>query len=762
MIRLRIDNNFIELEEKTDLSFIFENQLFSSDIKLSRTIEFNIPATSNNKKFLNFANRPDFDGNKIRYKYIAELWYSGGKINGELLISEFSDNNFKAIFIYGNLLKFKEIKEKGEISTYLNLPDKITSPYYSLAFNYLDNVNNPVPFAFFNYLNGVPDNEKLDGVINLMPTVNFNYLLQSCADFFSANLNFPENYDILSKKIGIVLSTMKEGKFPFRVFGNLYNSLNYTGENFENYFEFSTNNFVFYAFTIDGIPITKNVNLNCIKAKKSLTLSFDEDLNYTIQFANDYLYNFGTFSNPRFNIKKGDIIFIEKNKYFTFITTNENYFSPIIYVNDKYLNQYYNFFANWSGDIDCSFSYGEDGNMNFGDDFYLTTNLPKLTFLDLLNIFANLTYSSFIWNEDTQTIEFFNYEFDKSNFIDLTERLISINNVKRYLPNFAQNNYIRCNSDKYVKEFNKFKINYQVFNENLETEKDYYVIPLNEGNKNEKDEVLITDFEEDKLVAEKGTLIYYNDCSNLLVDGGNYDITVIRSNNRSSYPIIKSNLQEGNRKFVRIKRDNVTLNPTIFSIYNTIPLPYLSENVLGKEITIAFDVRASANTTSTLNVLEYDPDKQLPDYHKTINLTTDWQRIYTTFIVSNDLEGGFRFCPHFVTIQGDINDFYVDISNYSVIFGNVRLGWTPNPFDVPGRKYHFHINKFKEENDTFIQKNFLDIINNSTTIEVKVQMYLHEFLKINEKTLYKINTILYNVISATFSNNICTLTLVKI
>lgn len=728
MIRLRIDNNFIELEEKTDLSFIFENQLYSSDIKLSRTIEFNIPATSNNKKFLNFANRPDFDGNKIRYKYNAELWYSGGKINGELLINEFSDNNFKAIFIYGNLLKFKEIKEKGEISTYLNLPDKITSPYYSLAFNYLDNVNNPIPFAFFNYLNGLPDNEKLNGVINLLPTVNFNYLLQSCADFFNILLNFPENYDSLSKKLGIVLSTMKEGKFPFRVFGNLYNSLNYTGENFENYFEFSTNNFVFYAFTIDGIPITINVNLNCIKAKKSLTLSFDEDLNYTIQFANDCLYNFGTFSNPRFNIKKGDIIFIEKNKYFTFITTNENYFSPIIYVNDKYLNQYYNFFANWSGDIDCSFSYGEDGNMNFGDDFYLTTNLPKLTFLDLLNIFANLTYSSFIWNEDTQTIEFFNYEFDKSNFIDLTERLISINNVKRYLPNFAQNNYIRCNSDKYVKEFNKFKINLQLFNENLETEKDYYVIPLNEGNKNEKDEVLITDFEEDKLVAEKGTLIYYNNCSNLLISPA------------SAYSTI-----------------NLTSNTTKLIVGSGSWYFYFSINLL-PNVTYVISNKYIINNDSQFN-------NRLPVYIYNSNITEIKKSLgflnsnnYIVFTAPSNSQSDDKLL--FYVSYGTPSNF--EICELKLEKGNKPTGYAPNPQDVSDQKYHFHINKFKEENNTFIQKKFLDIINNSTTIEVKVQMYLHEFLKINEKTLYKINTILYNVISATFSNNICTLTLVKI
>lgn len=594
MIRLRVDNNFIELEEKTDLSFIFENQLYSSDIKLSRTIEFNIPATSNNKKFLNFANRPDFDGNKIRYKYIAELWYSGGKIDGELLINEFSDNNFKAIFIYGNLLKFKEIKEKGEISTYLNLPDKIEYPYQLL--NYLDNINSPVPFAFFNYLNGVPDDEKLDGVINLMPTVNFNYLLQSCADFLNILLNFPENYDSLSKKLGIVLNKMKISSYLTitDIQGNSLTDFTISGDaEINTYFSKSNLNFYFYEQYTDSYGTVRyrivNKALKCLTAEVPMLITFNDDLNFAIQKNNSALKNFGTVNSPRFTIQSGDSVYINKGESFQFILTNYYTFVPRLFGNDYYtsvnltttLNNI-NFVAKCEDAID----------LQYGDAFPLNENLPKLTFLDLLNIFANLTYCSFIWNEDTQTIEFFNYEFNKSNFIDLTERLISINNVKRYLPNFAQNNYIRCNSDKYVKEFNKFKINLQLFNENLETEKDYYVIPLNEGNENENREVLITDFEEDKLVAEKGTLIYYN--------------------------------------------------------------------------------------TDT------------------------------------------------------------------------------------AKKYHFHINKFKEENDTFIQKNFLDIINNSTTIEVKVQMYLHEFLKINEKTLYKINTILYNVISATFSNNICTLTLVKI
>ena len=78
MFKIRINNEFIELENEIDLSFIFENQLFSSDIKLSRTIEFTIFNTPKNAAIFNFANNVEFDGFFVRTSHNAELWFSEG------------------------------------------------------------------------------------------------------------------------------------------------------------------------------------------------------------------------------------------------------------------------------------------------------------------------------------------------------------------------------------------------------------------------------------------------------------------------------------------------------------------------------------------------------------------------------------------------------------------------------------------------------------------------------------------------------------
>ncbi|HOV88851.1 MAG TPA: hypothetical protein PLB74_02210 [Candidatus Paceibacterota bacterium] len=527
MFRIRINNEFIDLENETDLSFIFENQLFSSDIKLSRTIEFTIFNTPKNAAIFNFANNVEFDGSFVRRSHNAELWFSGGIIKGLIYITNFNDNKYSATFVYGDLLKFKEIKDAGIIKNYLNLQDSILTsesgiikvgggypPYFP---------DLPYDFAFYNYKSNVQASEKMAGKINMFPSVKLYYLLQKCAEHFNINLSFPEyDFEYYAGNTVIILNKMQiaSNVAITNIQGDSLTDFTISGDaEINTYFSKSNLNFYFYEQYTDSYGTVRyrivNKALKCLTAKVPMLITFNNDFYFAIQKSNSALKNFGTVNSPRFTIQSGDSVYINKGESFQFILTNYYTFVPKLFGNDYYtsvnltttLNNI-NFVAKCEDAID----------LQYGDYFPLNENLPDLTFIDLLKIFANLTSTAIIWNEETQTIEFFRYDFDFSNQLDLTDNLISLNSVNRYLPDFAQENNIICDSEEYVSNSFKFKKTYRIVNENLEKEKEFYKIPLNDGNKqifDNYENIFVDDFEKQndgtfKVKAKKSTIAKRN------------------------------------------------------------------------------------------------------------------------------------------------------------------------------------------------------------------------------------------------------------
>jgi hypothetical protein len=527
MFKIRINNEFIELENEIELSFIFENQLFSSDIKLSRTIEFTIFNTPKNAAIFNYANNVEFDGFFVRTSHNAELWFSGGIIRGLIFITNFNDNKYSATFVYGDLLKFKEIKDAGIIKNYLNLQDSILTSQsgiikaggnYPPYMYYL-----PYDFAFYNYESNVQASEKMAGKINMFPSVKLYYLLQKCAEHFNINLNFPNSdFEYYAGNTVIILNKMQiaSNVAITNINGDSLTDFTISGDaEINTYFSKSNLNFYFYEQYTDSYGTVRyrivNKALKCLTAKVPMLIIFNNDLDFAIQKSTSALENFGTVSSPRFTIQSGDSLYINKGESFQFILSNYYTFVPRLFGNDYYTSV--NLITNLNN-INFVAKCEDAIDLQYGDYFPLNENLPDLTFIDLLKIFANLTSTAIIWNEETQTIEFFRYDFDFSNQLDLTENLISLNSVNRYLPDFAQENNIICDSEEYVRNSFKFKKTYRIVNENLEKEKEFYKIPLSDGNKqifDNYENIFVDDFEKQndgtfKVKAKKATIAKRN------------------------------------------------------------------------------------------------------------------------------------------------------------------------------------------------------------------------------------------------------------
>lgn len=181
---------------------------------------------------------------------------------------------------------------------------------------------------------------------------------------------------------------------------------------------------------------------------------------------------------------------------------------------------------------------------------------------------------------------------------------------------------------------------------------------------------------------------------NLSVGGRNYILnsqtTHISSNNGSLYPVSTTEMSENDRKFVRVKRTNTTLNPNVISIYSAIGNGSVKLNQdarLVEKGMVSFKARASHPVT--MNTMIYKITKSgtsVAGDIRDINITTDWQTFSFWIPLGADLEY-IRANPsgNKTSISSVINDFYLDICEWKLESGNIPTPWSPAPEDTDAK-----------------------------------------------------------------------------
>lgn len=181
---------------------------------------------------------------------------------------------------------------------------------------------------------------------------------------------------------------------------------------------------------------------------------------------------------------------------------------------------------------------------------------------------------------------------------------------------------------------------------------------------------------------------------NLSVGGRNYILnsqtTHISSNNGSLYPVSTTEMSENDRKFVRVKRTNTTLNPNVISIYSAIGNGSVKLNQdarLVEKGMVSFKARASHPVT--MNTMIYKITKSgtsVAGDIRDINLTTDWQVFSFWIPLGADLDY-IRANPsaNKTSISSVINDFYLDICEWKLESGNIPTPWSPAPEDTDAK-----------------------------------------------------------------------------
>jgi hypothetical protein len=205
---------------------------------------------------------------------------------------------------------------------------------------------------------------------------------------------------------------------------------------------------------------------------------------------------------------------IPRGKKFTFISMSDwgiyNNFINDWWVNDFDTN------INVS---DIQIQFKNENDVEVDTDYPLYQNLPDVTIIDILKTYANLLHCGIDYNVETNTISFFDFNFNKANAKKLEGKVVSLKSIDRKFSDYAQVNEVAYKSEEYV--VSKSKIVYRIDNQTLPTTKTLYTIPFSDGDIDSNGNVLVKDFDlsinPPKKTAKQATI-----CLASPTDGQNY------------------------------------------------------------------------------------------------------------------------------------------------------------------------------------------------------------------------------------------------
>ena len=220
---------------------------------------------------LGFSHDPSNHGLDVRRTIRAELFYSGGKIDGSLFIGKYTaGTGYSAVFVYGELAELKRVKELGTIDNYAVVGGyrEVNPPLESA---YTTDALFGAAFSFYKYNNGIPDASKLTTHFNLFPTVKLSHLLSQSAQ--SAGVTVDTSVlGVAVDAVGLILSTNNASPIlqPVSVSGAANLSLSISGSGVIH-FDIETRVFPYFVFDYQSREL-RWANIRVLVCKDDLTI----------------------------------------------------------------------------------------------------------------------------------------------------------------------------------------------------------------------------------------------------------------------------------------------------------------------------------------------------------------------------------------------------------------------------------------------------------------------------------------------------------
>lgn len=476
MLRLLCNGVNLDIKSAQSITMTRYNPLFGFDkLQCERTTEFSLPDTPNNNRVFAMANMPSTQGVAMRVRYNAQLVDGMCSQDGYLYVSEY-DGEYKAVFVTGELLGLKRIKDAG------NIRDLVANTSVPVA----ESGKNPSDAK-----NAIFDTVayKSDGDV-CFPSYNINKIIEEAKNKLGVSIQ-PLDISLFghpakTKALQLIDTTISSSRnastqaylnsiaCPIGVFAYENGSITYYHSEAEP---------VGGGYYTENIIADGTINIVFFRAIFDIYMTFPEDTpsSYYIMYRNGgYERNLA-----------GRTITIKKDAQFIILADGD-------YVHEETGGPYYEqdgvpFYtfresypltgSNLTYELPISIEAVND-TAKVGELVFLHDNLPDITLIDLLKSVSYIIGKVLNYT-DKDGVTFDDLATNNWPTIDLTGKLISISNLKRTFGDYASSNTIRFDSWDSTPTAERLTAEYSINNVNIERSKDLAVLKFSEGVRDE-------------------------------------------------------------------------------------------------------------------------------------------------------------------------------------------------------------------------------------------------------------------------------------
>lgn len=506
MIRFNVGGRYLELPDDFSIQFKKKNVLFAFDnIECERSTSFDIPATPYNEAIFELAKWVQTDGVGMRRKYEAQMQDGLVVQDGYLHIDQYNERMYKAVFVTGELLGLKKIREAGKIKEYFEPAGSIVLSTENIKD--ANTYDGQASLAITRYMS----NASL-----LHPSYDLGDLMQNAYNALTGrNLpTYTRGFRLIPKE----LQGMPKASVTFSYAG--------TGADFSSTPETAQPaNVIQQTGALSAIGVTddivllvgvggttiqyKYIKVRQFVARQTIILTFptsfpDDMFLMSIEespTAADPLYNWlddgwflggwlfkqrtGGGIQTQGTPLKGRSVKIESGKRFIFLSSNDYQYEPAPF--------------NWNGfrfisDEDYEFEMiVEAEKPEEGDAIRAYDMLPDLTLVELLKIYTYLVGKVLNYTE-ADGVQFDDLDVTNWATMSIDGKVIKSGNVARKFGDYAQRNIVEFESGSDVLQNQRIRQIYEIDNDNLQEEKKLGVIPYSEGQIAEGDGAVVARF----------------------------------------------------------------------------------------------------------------------------------------------------------------------------------------------------------------------------------------------------------------------------
>lgn len=509
MIRFNVNGEYLDLPADFSLQFKKTNILFAfDDIECERSTSFDIPATPQNNRIFSLAKCVQMSGVGMRRRYEAQMQAGTVVQDGYLHIDQYDGGMYKAVFVTGELLGLKKLRDAGKLKEYYKPAGGIM--WDSANIRDANTQAGKLSIAITRYLSNVQ---------LLHPSFDLSDIMQNAYNTLTGR-NLPtrtRGYRLIAKEVPSMPKTAVTFQYTGTraAFATTPSAAAYANEITQTggLYAISTSTDTVLLVGVGGAQTQfRYIRVRQWRAQQTLIVTFPTTFpdNMFLMSIED---KGGTGEDPQYNTLSpswflGDYSFMQNTATGGVVTTGtplkgRSVTIPsgtrfVIMSRDDY--EYQPSPLNWDG-----FRYIAYEDYNFeliveaeelreGDGVRAYDLLPDLTLTELLKMYVNLEGKVLNWTE-ADGVLFDDLDIENWGAMSIDGKVIKTGSVARKFGNYAQRNVVEFKTGDEVLPNQRVQTVYEIDNDNLQEEKTLAVIPYSEGQVAERDSAIVARFD---------------------------------------------------------------------------------------------------------------------------------------------------------------------------------------------------------------------------------------------------------------------------